>query len=108
MESNFQYQQQDGYVTVQLTCLLSLLKIILDCVNVELNSPVTDVSSRCSKLATPKNCKNIGYVRKRCQASCGVCEGSKFFYQNGRRGFKISDFLSKFKQIITFSLYLNC
>ena len=39
-----------------------------------------NISKRCSKYATVKNCKNNGYVRKRCQLACGVCEGSKYDY----------------------------
>ena len=51
-----------------------------DCENVSLKSPAEDISKRCARFATAQYCKNNGYVRKRCQASCGVCKGSKNFH----------------------------
>ena len=48
------------------------------CEDTKLISPTEDISNKCSKFATIKNCMNNEFVLKRCQKSCGVCVGGKY------------------------------
>ena len=34
-----------------------------------------NISSRCGRYATKKNCESNSFIRRRCQKSCGLCGG---------------------------------
>ena len=58
---------------------ISFCNIILDCNDPRKSAVTVDISTRCSKMDL-STCKTNKFVRNRCQLSCGVCTGSKYYH----------------------------
>ena len=54
--------------------------VFTDCLNsdvIEMKAPAIDSLPKCNEYATKGLCQNNEHVMKRCQASCGVCNGGR-------------------------------